>query len=184
MERGLVITLNLIVCLLELYPAFLQLNLNERESVHKDSYIIAASLAAFNSNLIGDLELVLAPMVPVKEFYPNTFAVFCFQWEKVTKLLGLLEQSTALKMDADSLKLLIGELSLAHRSQLFGVMLLELLLEVRIQVCLLLQFYILVAHVLKGGNQTILKCLFTLCCHSVTPFRFLFSVQREPFHYN
>ena len=77
MERGLVITLNLIVCLLELYPAFLQLNLNERESVHKDGYIIAASLAAFNSNLIGDLELVLAPMVPVKEFYPNTFAVFC-----------------------------------------------------------------------------------------------------------
>ena len=78
MERGLVITLNLIVCLLELYPAFLQLNLNERESVHKDSYIIAASLAAFNSNLIGNLELVLAPMVPVKELYPDTFAVFCF----------------------------------------------------------------------------------------------------------
>ena len=78
MERGLVITLNLIVCLLELYPAFLQLNLNERESVHKDSYIIAASLAAFNSNLIGNLELVLTPMVPVKELYPDTFAVFCF----------------------------------------------------------------------------------------------------------
>ena len=33
-------------------------------------------------------------------------------------------------MDADSLKLLIGELSLAHRSQLFGVMLFKLLLEI------------------------------------------------------
>ena len=62
-EGSLLIALNLIIGLLQLYTTFLELNLYQWKAIDEDSDIITAGFAALDGNLVGYLELVLAPMI-------------------------------------------------------------------------------------------------------------------------
>ena len=64
-EGGLLITLDLIVCLLQFYATFLELNLNKRKTIDEDGDVVTASFTPLDSNLVGNLEFVLAPVVLV-----------------------------------------------------------------------------------------------------------------------
>ncbi len=61
------VTLNLIVSLFQFNAATLQFNLHQRQTVDEDGHVIATFLATFNRNLIGNLKLVLTPILLVEE---------------------------------------------------------------------------------------------------------------------
>ncbi len=165
-EGGFLITLDLIVCLLQFYATFLELNLYKRKAVDEDGDIVTTGSAALDGNLIGDLEFVLAPVVFIEELYPNAMlAVLGFHREKVTKLLGLLEEGSTFQIDADLLKFLIGKCCAADFGQSLSIMFFQLLLKVAEQVRFFLDLDILIAHVLQGRDQPVLKSLFALCRH-------------------
>lgn len=75
MKGYLVIALYLIVCLFEFYTPTFQFNLNQRETIDKNRYIIATLLSSLHCNLIRDLKLVLTPLGTIKELYPNALSV-------------------------------------------------------------------------------------------------------------
>ena len=79
MKRRLVITLDLIVCLLQFHAAFLQLDLHQRKTVDENRDVVAALPMALNGYLIGNLKLVLTPLFLIEKLHPNTLAIFCFQ---------------------------------------------------------------------------------------------------------
>ena len=165
-EGSLLVALHLVVGLLKLYAAFLEFNLYERETVDEDGDVVAAGLAAFHGNLVGYLEFILTPVVFVQELHPDTvLAVLGFHREEVAEFLGLLEEGSALQIDADLLEFLIGKCRATYLGQLFGIMFFQLRFEVAVKVGFFLDLDILIAHVLQGRNQSILKRLFALCRH-------------------
>ena len=165
-EGGLLVALHLIVGLLEFYAAFLELNLYQRKAVDKDGDVVAAGLAALNSNLVGYLEFILAPVVLVEEFHPDAvLAILGFHWKEVTEFLGLLEEGAAFQVDADFLELFVRERGAADFCQGLGIMFFKLLLEVAVEVGFFFDLDILIAHVLQSRNQPVFKSLFALCCH-------------------
>ena len=98
-KRCLVIALNLVVGLFQFHATFLQLYLHKWQAINKDGHIITALLPAFDGYLIGDLKLILTPLVTVQKLYPNALAVCSVKWVKVTKFLGFLETSATFKVD-------------------------------------------------------------------------------------
>ena len=75
MKGCLMIALYLIVCLFEFYTPTFQFNLNQRETIDKNRYIIATLLSSLHSNLIRYLKLVLTPLGAIKELYPYALSV-------------------------------------------------------------------------------------------------------------
>ena len=51
-KRGLMIPLNLVICLFQLHTTFLQFNLHQWQTVDEDSHVITAFLSSFNSYLV------------------------------------------------------------------------------------------------------------------------------------
>ena len=64
-ERGFLIALHLVVGLLKFNTTLLELYLHQRKAVHEDRDIVTAGFSTFNGNLVGYLELVLAPVILV-----------------------------------------------------------------------------------------------------------------------
>ncbi len=58
------VTLYLVVCLLQFNSTTLQLYLYQRQAIDKDCHIITAFLAPLYGNLVGNLKLVLTPLLP------------------------------------------------------------------------------------------------------------------------
>ena len=148
-ERGLLIALYLIVGLFEFYATLLEFNLHERQTIDEDGDIISAGLTAFYGNLVGYLELILAPMVLVQELYPNTvLTILCLKGIKVAEFLGFLEEGSAFQINANLVKLLVGKGSSANIRKGFGVMFFKLRLEIAEQIGLFLNLDIVITHVL------------------------------------
>ena len=88
-EGGLLVTLHLVVGLFKFYATFFELNLHQWKAVDKDGYVVATGLAALNGNLVGYLKFVLAPVVFVKEFHPDTMlAIFRLHRKEIPELFG------------------------------------------------------------------------------------------------
>ena len=75
------ITLNLIVSLFQFNATTLQFNLHQWQAVNEDGHVITTFLTPLNRNLIGNLKLILAPILLVEELEPHTLPVLCFQRE-------------------------------------------------------------------------------------------------------
>ena len=58
---------------------FLSVNLNQRETIDKNRYIIATLLSSLYRNLIRYLKLVLTPLGTIKEFHPNALSISCIK---------------------------------------------------------------------------------------------------------
>ena len=150
MERSLVITLYLVVGLFQLNAAFLQFNLDKRQSIDEDGDIISAFLAALNRYLVAHLELVLAPLLAIEELDPDAFAVLGVEREQVTQFLRFVETGDALafkkvdgtvvetratlKVNEDAVKLCIREMFASEFRQFFSVVLFQLSLEVGVKI--------------------------------------------------
>ena len=147
-KRCLVIALNLVVGLFQFHATFLQLYLHKWQAINKDGHIITALLPAFDGYLIGDLKLILTPLVTVQKLYPNALAVCSVQWVKVTKFLGFLETSATFKVDEYLVKLLCRELRPSMFRQLPVVVPLQLAFEIGLQIFLLSNLDIFIVHLL------------------------------------
>ena len=73
------VTLYLIVSLFEFDATSFEFYLHQGQTIDKNRYIITTFFATFHRDLIGNLKLILTPMLTVKKFHPNTLSVFCFQ---------------------------------------------------------------------------------------------------------
>ena len=124
MKRCLLIALNLVVCLFQFHATSLQFYLHKRQTIDKDGHVITALFPALDSYLIGDLKLILTPLVTVQKLHPNALAVGSVQWVKVTKFLGFLETSATFKVDEYLVKLLCRELRPSMFRQLSVIVLL------------------------------------------------------------
>ena len=132
-ERGLLIALNLVICLLQFYASLFEFNLNERQTIDENGDIVSAGLTTFDSNLIGYLKLVLAPMVLVEKLYPDAMpAILCLQRIEVAKLLGFFKEGAAFKINAYFLELFVREGGAPYLRQRLGVMFFKLSLEIAI----------------------------------------------------
>ena len=107
MERSLVVSLYLVVCLFQFHPATLQLNLNQRKSIDKYRHIIATFLAAFYGDLVGNLVFILTPLLLVDELNPDAFPIFQLEILEITQFLGFLKTSSAFKVKQNLVKLLV-----------------------------------------------------------------------------
>ena len=128
------ITLYLVVGLFQLNAAFLQFNLDKRQSIDEDGDIISAFLAALNRYLVAHLELVLAPLLAIEELDPDAFAVLGVEREQVTQFLRFVETRATLKVNEDSVKLCIREMFASEFRQFFSVVLFQLSLEVGVKI--------------------------------------------------
>ena len=148
MKRSFVIALNLVVGLFQFHATSLQFYLHQWQTIDKDGHIITALFPALDSYLIGDLKLILTPLVTVQELYPNTLAIGSVQWVKVTKFLGFLETSATFKVDEYLVKLLCRELRPSMFSQLLMIVPLQLVFEIGLQILLLSYLDVFIVHLL------------------------------------
>ncbi len=95
-------------------------------------------------------------MRPVQELHPYTFACLQFERIEVTEFLCLFKASATFKIDKYLVKLTIGKLGTSELAKPLVVMFLQLQLEIGIQVLLLFNMNILVVHLLKSGDKSVL----------------------------
>ena len=162
MERSLVITLYLIICLFQLYASTLQFYLNQWQSVDKYRRIVTTLFSAFNRNLIGNLELVLTPVSAVQELHPQALTAFQFKRKEVTQFLCLFKASATFKINKYLFKLRLCKFGTTQFFQFLLVVFLQLFLEIGRQVLLFFNMNILVVHLLKSGYKSVFEGSFTL----------------------
>ena len=78
-DRRFVVTMDLVVCMLQFHAAPFQLDLHQRKAVDENRHVIAALFTSLDSDLVGYLEFVLAPLFLIEEFHPNPVAILRFQ---------------------------------------------------------------------------------------------------------
>ena len=67
------VSLHLVVGLFQFDSALFQFDLYQRQSIHKNRYIIAAFFSSLDRYLIRHLKFVLTPFALVEKFDPDTF---------------------------------------------------------------------------------------------------------------
>lgn len=90
-ERGLVITLYLIIGFLQFHATAFQLNLNKRQAIDEYGDIVTAFSPTLDCDLVRHLKFVLTPFLCVQKFKPNTLAVVKVKSKEIAELLGLLK---------------------------------------------------------------------------------------------
>ena len=130
MERCLMISLDLIIRLLKLNSSSFKFNLHKRKSVYKDCHIIAALLPTLYSYLIGNLELILTPLLCIQERNPNYMTVLKLKIFKIAKLLRLFKASATLQMKHNLIKLSLRKRSTAKFFKSFAIVFFQLELKV------------------------------------------------------
>ena len=162
MERSLVVTLNLVVCLFEFHPSAFQFDLNQGQAIDEYRYIIAALFSSFHCNLIGDLKLVLAPVGTVQKLHPHPFTAFQFKRIQVAQFFGFFKTGTSFQVNQNLFKLCLCKGRTSEILQSFFIVLFKLSLEIGIQVFLFINLNIFIAHLLKSSDKSIFERCFTL----------------------
>ena len=78
-KRSLVVALYLVIRLFKLHSTTLQFNLHQRQTINQKSHIITAFFASFRCDLVGNLELILTPLLPIQKFHPYTLPISHFK---------------------------------------------------------------------------------------------------------
>ena len=156
-KRSLMISLDLIICLFKLDTSFLEFNLHQRKTIDQDRNIITTFLPAFNSDLIGNLELILAPLLCIQERDPYYLTIFKFEILKVTEFLGFFKASTSFKMEHDLVELSLCEFRTPHFFKSLTVMFLQLKLEIAAEILFFFYLHILIAILLQSPDQSLLQ---------------------------
>lgn len=166
-ECGLLVSLNLIICLLQFNAPFLQLNLHKRKTIYNDSNVKAVLPLSLNCYLVRHLKLVFAPILGIEEINPDTLSVFEFKFLQVTKLLGLLEARSTFKIKQNLVKFRLSERRAAVSLELVCVMLLKLSFEIGLKFILIIENDTFITVLNQGFDQPFLQNLFTLYRHII-----------------
>ena len=162
MKRCLVITLYLIIRLFEFHATAFQFNLHQWQTIYKNGHIVATFFSTFHRYLIGNLKLVLTPLLTIEKFHPNTFAVCHVKRITVAELLCLFKPRTAFKIDKNLFKFLCRKFSSTMFCQSFTVVYLQLTFEICLKIIFFRNLDILIIHLLKCSDKSGFQCRFTL----------------------
>ena len=124
----------------------------EWQAVDEDRYIVATLLATFNGYLIGNLKLVLTPLLCIKELYPDILSVICLQRIQITKFLGFFKACATFQVQQNAVKLGFCKLRATIKLQLSTVVLLQLAFEVLSEIFFLLDYNTLITILNKSSN--------------------------------
>ena len=156
------VTLDLVVRLFEFHTPAFQFNLHQRQTVYKNGHIVAALFTAFHRDLVGNLKLVLAPLLTVEELHPDAFAVHRVKRIKATELLRLFKACASFKVNEYLVKLLIRKFGTAMLCQPLTVVYLQLPFEIGLKILLFGNLDIFIVHLLERGDKSGFQCCFTL----------------------
>ena len=133
-KRGLVVALHLVVGLFQFDSALFQFDLYQRQSIHKDRYIIAAFFSSLDRYLVRYLKFVLTPFALVEKFDPDALPVFGFQRIEIAQFFSLFKPCPAFEVDENFLELFISKLRPSDQCESFLIVLFQLDFEVRFQI--------------------------------------------------
>ena len=160
------ISLNLIICFLKFNTSSFKFNLHKRKSINKDCHIITALLPTLYGYLIGNLKLILAPLLSIQERHPYYLTILKLKILKIAKFLRLFKAGTTLQMKHDFIKLSLRKRSTAKFFKSLAIMFFQLELKVTAQILLLLNLHILIAILLQSPDQSLLQCVLALYSHN------------------
>ena len=157
--------MNLVVGLFEFYAPFLEFDLHKREAIDENGNVKAVLSLCLYCYLIGDLELVLAPVFRVEETNPRTLSVIQLKVLEVTEFLCLLKASSSFEVQKNLVELRLCEGSTAMSFELFEIMFFELHFKIITKSILVFEDDSFVTVVNEGLNQALFQHLLALSRH-------------------
>lgn len=102
----------------------------------------------------------------IEKFKPYALSVVEFQRKQIPQFFGFLKRGATFKIEHNLIELIVRKFRPAMQRKLFGVVFLQLSLEIGYKISLLMDFNVFIRHIREGLYQTFFQCIFALSkCH-------------------